>query len=94
MRRFPFAAGTVTALHGVERLQQTGPGAYRTVFPTDVAARQHVNKDQAFRFVLGPGRYVVTGTYDGYGRIPQMSFDVTVPPIGATLHENLRSFCK
>lgn len=88
----PFAAGTVTVLRGVERLRPVGPGEQQVILPTVVVARQHVNKDQAFHFVLAPGRYVVVGIYDepGAGRT---LFDVTVPP-RMTLHHNLPDLCK
>ncbi|MGO9875423.1 MAG: hypothetical protein ACLPVY_16660 [Acidimicrobiia bacterium] len=90
--RLPFAAGTVSASRGVERTQRVSPDGYRTVLPTDVGACQHVNENQAFRFVLAPGRYVVTGIYDRGGR-PQTFFDVTVLP-RMTVHRNLPDLCK
>jgi hypothetical protein len=92
LRRPPYAAGTVTALRGVHRLRRIGPGEQQVVLPTDVIARQHVAKNQRYRFVLSPGRYVLTATYDesGAGRT---FVDLNVPA-GARMRTDLPNLCK
>jgi hypothetical protein len=81
----------VTALRGVEQLRPV-PGGEAQVLPTDVAARQHVNENEAFRFALVPGRYVIMAAYDDSGGM-QTFLDVDLQP-GATLHRNLPDVCK
>lgn len=90
--RMPYAAGTVVALRGVERLRPIRAGEEQVVLPTAVAARQHVNQNQRFRFVLAPGPYVLVATYaeSGAGRT---FLDLRVTS-GATVQQNLRDICK
>jgi len=83
----------VTALHGSRDSDLFDPANKRSSFRL-FSSPANTSESQLFRFVLAPDPYVATGIYDGEGRIPQMSFDVVVPPIAATLHEDLRSFCK
>jgi hypothetical protein len=90
--RPPYAAGTVTALRGVERLRSIRKGEQQVVLPSDVIARQHVAENQRYRFVLPPGRYVLAATYDvsGDGRT---FVDLNVPT-GARMQTNLPNHCK
>lgn len=90
--RVPSAAGTVIASRGVGRLQPVTGGEPQIAPNNNVAARQHVNKNQAYRLVLAPGPYVLTASYDESG-VPETFFAVTVAP-GATLHRNLGTTCK
>lgn len=91
LHRPPYAAGTVTALRGVERLRPIRPGEQQVVLPTDVIARQHVAQNQQYRFELSPGRYVLAATYDNGGG--RTFIDVNVRA-GVRMHTNLPSFCK
>ena len=79
------------ALRGVEKLRRV-PGGFQPVLPTDVAGQMHVDDNQAYRFVLEPGRYVLVGTYDDSGGM-QTSLSVNIRP-GITLQHNLPDICK
>ncbi len=92
----PYAAGTVTALHGRQtwklvagesnRTYQT----YRLVLPTAVAARQHVSQNQKFSLDLPPGQYVLVARYDDGGGITFLDVSVTA---GRVLHRNFPNVC-
>ena len=91
-RTLTYAAGTVVALRGVERLRPVRPGEQKVILPTDVVARQHVNENGRYRFELAPGRYVLAATYDA-GFAGRTFLDVSVPS-GATLQRNLPDVCR
>jgi hypothetical protein len=87
----PYAAGTVTALHGRETWEPAGDGTYQLQLPSAVAARQHVGQNRTFYFGLAPGRYVLVARYD---RGNAMTFlDVSVVA-GRVLHQDLPNLCK
>lgn len=88
----PSAAGTVTALSGTLSYQQTGPGTYRDVFPSAVAARETVGTGQAFRLVLPAGDYVLVATYSGGGNARSV-LSVRVVA-GAVLQHDMPNLCK
>jgi len=90
--RVPFAAGTVIASSGAGRLHPVSGGAPDIRPNGNVAARQHVREDQAYRLVLAPGPYVLTTIYDDI-TFPHSFIRVTVRP-QATLHRNLGITCK
>jgi hypothetical protein len=54
-------------LRGTLRWQRGTDGTARLVLPAKVVASEHLSDDlrQMFRFTLRPGRYVLTGFYDG-----------------------------
>jgi hypothetical protein len=84
------AAGTVTALRGVEQLRTVGDRIDVTL-PTAVAARVHVMLNKPFRFHLAAGDYVLVGTYDK-GR---QTGGVPVKVLPATaVHRDIPDPCK
>lgn len=87
----PFAAGTVTALHGRETWKPNGDGTYRLLLPTTVAARQHVSQNRKFYFDLPPGRYVLVATYDRGDATTYLGVSIVA---GRVLHQNLPDLCK
>ena len=92
LRPLPYAAGTVTALRGVERLRPIGPGEQQVVLPTDVVARQHVDQNEPYRFELSPGRYVLVATYDDGGNV--QPFAAVNVRAGVQVHTNLSPGCR
>jgi hypothetical protein len=90
----PYAAGDVTALRGTEHLRSVDEGAEKAVYPTDVVDREHVGQNEAYRFVLSPGDYVLTVSYDGGGpsRLP-VGRQIAVQA-GVTVQVNLGGECK
>jgi hypothetical protein len=91
LHRPSYAAGTVTALRGVEHRRPIGQGEEQLVLPTDVVARQHVAQNQRYQFELSPGRYVLAATYD-VGNMRSF-IDVNVRA-GERMHINLPNLCK
>jgi len=78
----PYAAGTVTALPGVETWLKSGDGTYRRQLPAvSPAARQHVAAGQAFTLDLAPGRYVLVARYDDGGAITAVPVTVAAGQI-------------
>ncbi len=62
-----YAGGTVVALRGTIRFVQESATTGKSVFPTDVAARQRVPTGGEFDFNLSPGHYVIELPYYGDG---------------------------
>jgi hypothetical protein len=87
-----YAAGTVTALRGTERLVRITADEIKVVLPTEVVARTHVDENKPFNFRLAAGEYVLVGAYDQFPTTTTR-LSVTVPPT-TTLRRNLPNLCK
>jgi translation initiation factor IF-1 len=87
-----YAAGTVTALRGTEKLVRESADQLRAVLPTEVAAKAYTSGDKPFKVRLRPGDYVLVGTYDEFPATTTR-LSVTVPP-STTLRRDLPNLCK
>lgn len=54
-----YSAGLVDVLKGQVTWRTTAPGNQQAVFPESVVTEQRVSTNGSYRFVLGPGRYVL-----------------------------------
>ena len=83
----PTAAGTVTVYHLSPTSTEPSPR------PSEFVGREHVKKDQPYRFSLAPGNYyTLKVTFDDSTvRTPPLAIFKAVP--GATLHFNTGNLC-
>ena len=87
-----YAAGTVTALRGTEKLVRISADELKAVLPTEVAARTHVRANQPFQLRLPAGDYVLVGVYDQF---PDTTTRVSINLLPTTtLRRNLPDLCK
>jgi len=93
----PVTPGTVTVLRGKESWKPLGHGSYQLILPATAVARAYIsdNYRQTFRFVLPPGRYIITGRYrtKSPGTTGALTFrDVTVTA-GRVIRADLPNSC-
>jgi hypothetical protein len=86
------AAALVEALPGQVHLETAADGTYRVVLPAEIAARERVAPNEAFRLDnLAPGWYVILAQYTGLAVSTHV--EVSVVP-GQVVTVDLPDICK
>ncbi len=86
-----YAAGTVAVLQGKLRWEKWSNGVRHLIFPRHVVAKATVKVNQKYRFLLGPGPYVLTARLPRSNVRPFVQIDV---PEGKDMHVNIPNMCK
>jgi hypothetical protein len=87
-----FAAGTVTALRGLETWKRSANGYQQLRLPaTAPAAREHVAENQAFALNLPAAQYTLVARYDGGNGVNFINVTVRA---GHVVRQNFPDICK
>lgn len=86
-----FWAGEALVYRGTVSTVPDGSGITRNILPTDLVTKQKVSRDQRYRFVLRPGRYVLVGHYARPSDVfPWVEVEVTA---GTVTGQNIPNEC-